>query len=302
MRMISKVLLLAFLAIVVSCQSGCVFFRKEYVTGVDPDAESFAFVDEVWGNTLFLRDGPSVPLSSLSTAGMSEYQRGRLAKTFTKMAPHPPELHTKGKAYLGLLVRDSEESEEVLLSLPYIGYRRGGYPRISLFPIRIEVPPVHVDVIEYIIKTGMAKLDGEAISDPARRKRYSQAESFAKTFKLGVWASPGEQLLDAIEAGDTGEIKRLLKLGASAQYVGRKSPPQAEPGPPSRQHPAHHPQLNNLWWMLGYRYPGRTPLMVLCDTGGVKSFKFCCVMGLDRPPACITPLSATARPKTNGWI
>lgn len=260
--MMRQVLLLTSVAAVAACQSGCVFFQKEYFPGVDPEARSFVFVHKVRGNTLILREGNSVTLAPLSMVGMSEFQRDRLAMTLKGMAPYHKPIPRKGGAYPepGLLVRNSMEPKEVLLSIPYVPLMRICSLRIRLFPIRIKVPPAHIDVIEYVLKAGMAKLDPKAIPDPTRHERYLKAEDSARTLGLGVWGSLGEQLLEAVAFGNTGEVERLLNVGASTDYVGQACPVQANAEPPSLH--LRHPLLGSLWWARSYRHQGRTPLMV----------------------------------------
>ena len=258
MREIRRVLLATTIAALAICQAGCiVFFRKEEVPGVDPEARSFAFVDQVRGKTLILHDGGSVTLAPLAAAGMSAYQCDRLARTLKGMAPYPDPAPREGKAYQGLLVRKSVEPEEVLLSVPYVDrIHFCGLRAINLFPIRIKVPTTHADVVELVLRAGTAKLDPEAVPDPDRRGRYVEAERSAKALGLGVWASPGEQLLEAVEVGDAAEVERLLQAGAPADYVGREFPKSdAVPwltGPP----------FVRLWSTGGYRHQGETPLMV----------------------------------------
>lgn len=262
MRMTWQVSLLTSVAVAAVCQPGCLFFQKEYVPGVDPEAGSFDYVYKVRGNTLILYEGESVTLEPLIVAPMSEYQRDRLATTLKQMASYPYPPPKASKASRGLLVRNFGESRQVLLSVPYAPLMHICGLRISLLPIRIPVPPTHVDVVEHLLKGGMAKLDPKAVPDPARLECYSKAENSAKTLGLGVWASPGEQLLEAVRVGNVGEVERLLKLGAPTDYVGKKFPPQTDAERSSQPYPFHRPPLNLPWRARNYRHEGQTPLMV----------------------------------------
>ncbi len=296
MRMMRQVLLLTSVAAVVACQPGCVFFQKEYIPGVDPEARSFVFVHKVRGNTLILREGNSVTLDALAIVGMSEYQRDWLARALKGMAPYPSPALRKGKAYPGpgLLVRNSAEPKEVLLSVPYVPLMSICSLRIRLFPIHIEVPPTHVDVVEYVLKAGLAKLDPKAIPDPTRRERYLKAEDSARTLGLGVWASLGEQLLDAVAFANTGEVERLLNVGAQTEYVGQAFPAQAKAEPPSLH--LRHLLLSSLRVERSYRYQGRTPLMVAVQGWGPEIVRILLRHGADVNMAVGDAKRASARP------
>jgi len=254
------ILVLALMA-AAACQVGCiVFFHKEHVPGLDSDAESLAFVDRLRGRTLILHGGDSITLDALGIAEMSEFQRDRLARSLKEMAPYPdppPQAGAK-KPYRGLLIRNFARSRRVLASLPYVQLRHMcGFRPISLFPIRIKVPPDHVDVVEYVLRTGMAKLDPKGVAEADLLDRYRKVEESARALKLGVWAPLGEQLLEAVEAGDAAEARRLLDAGAPVDYVGKPFP-----GPDPTTPWPHDRLLNSQWWARSYRHEGRTPLMI----------------------------------------
>lgn len=251
MGMTRRLLLLLAMAVLVC--PGCVFFQKEYVAGVDPEAKSFVFADDMRGKTLLLRGGKSVEIDSLAVEEMSEYQRARLVRFLKTVAPYPNPA-SRAKAYEGLLVRTSTQPNEVIASLPYEDPRSFcGLRAINLFPIRVEVAPTHIDVVELALREGLVKLDSQAIADATRRAKYVKAQEIAKAWGIGVWASPGEQLLEAIDAGDIVEVERLLNLGAPVDYVGKGYATDLT---------VVGLRLARQFWMRTYRQEWRTPLMV----------------------------------------
>jgi len=252
----TRLTLLGSLVAAACSQAGCVFFQKELVPGLDPEAASFAYVTGTHGKTLTLRGGGSVTLDALSLEGMSEYQRQRL--TYTLKQWTDPD-RGSGGARRGLLIRDFAGPIEVLLSVPYRPLRMiCGLRPISLLPIRVEVPPTRVDLVEYVLKTGMARLDQAAVADPARRGQYLKAQDAARTNTFGVWAPPGEQLLEAVEFGNVKEVARLIKAGVDVEYVGRRFPPRTAPQP-------DFALARSLGWPRTYRYTGQTPLRLAVE-------------------------------------
>ena len=253
----ARLVLLSFLAAIAWSHTGCiVFFQKEFVPGLDPEHRSFAFVEEVQGKTLILHGGNTVTLDALATEGMSDYQQERLGKYLREAAPYP-DLPRQGVAYHGLLIRDAAEPQEVLLSVPFFVHWVCGLT-INLFPIRVKVPPKRVDITECVLKAGMAKANPAAVADPVRRERYLKAEEYARSWEFGIWALPGEQLLEAVADGNAVEVERLLESGAPVDYVGLPFPVQANTDLISE----HHPRLNPFFWTRTHGHPGKTPLMV----------------------------------------
>ena len=262
MRMILKVLLLAVAA---GSQPGCYFFQEEYYPGLDPEVKSLVFVDKADANTLILNDGGSVTLATLDVEGMCDFHRGMLAKALGQLAPCPAAADD-GKAHPGLLVGCYNDPKEVQLSVPYENWRRYNRFGLSMFPIRIPVPPTRVDLVECILKAGLARLNPKATMNPDRAERYANAEAFAKTIGWGVWAPPGEQLLQAVRAGNTGEVKRLLQVGAPVGHVGKAPLDQTnveKPGLP------HTQRLNYILWR-NRGLPGHTPMSLAVQFGRLE--------------------------------
>jgi hypothetical protein len=276
----TKLILPAFLAATTLSQPGCIrLFAKEYVPGLDAEARSFAYVEQARGKVLTLRGGDTVTLDALSVEGMTQHQERRLGSALTEMAPYPHGGPQQGQAYPGMLIRNFMEPSEVVLSVPYADFMLNccGLRPIDLFPIRVPVPPTRVDVVELVLEAGLAKLDRQAVTDPDKRQRYLKAEDFARTLGLGVWASPGEQLLEAVAAGDVAEVERLLGVGAPLNYVGQPSP---DP-PRVERHRPYSPSLSPFRWARAYTHEGQTPLMVAAQFGQVDILRILLRHGAD---------------------
>ncbi|HHH75603.1 MAG TPA: hypothetical protein ENL03_01095, partial [Phycisphaerae bacterium] len=212
-------ILIAFVLIVgVGSQAGCFkFFQTVYVPAMDADAESFVYVEQAHGNVLTLRGGGTVTIDELSVEGLSEFQLKMCGQYLARVSRYPESASQVNLPHNGLLIRETESSKKALLSVPFCDIRLHscGFRPINIFPIRKEIPPEHVDIVECILLAGLGKCNLFVIEDPIRRERYLKAQKYAETMSLGVWASLGEQLLQAVAAGDVDEIERLLDDGAS---------------------------------------------------------------------------------------
>ena len=162
---------------------GCVIVRitgEVYERGPDPQEDAFIKVSSVSGGELTLSDGRKFQLLGVDVSELTGEQLKALETRVAIMVVDQPRLVLAevrgGKAKI-------EES--------YYRPLQSGALVVTLFPKRVGVPPVRIDVGQRIIAEGDARTKLDEIDDPKLREWYAASEMRAKTAGLGIWGGSG---------------------------------------------------------------------------------------------------------------
>lgn len=195
--------------------TGCItFFEKEYVPAPDPEANSFATVVSVQGRSLVLGDGRCVDIAGLDISSLSDNERKTLERSLTGSLVDRPRQPANVPAS-GVLVYPQGKRVHVEVSQPLFSYMVCGFRPIRVFSRKIPRPPMRVDIVKERLRAGLARLNESEVPDPAFRQEYREEQNWAQAKHLGIWATPGEKLIQAVRDGDLFEVDRLLNAGSA---------------------------------------------------------------------------------------